>query len=142
MEFARSNYLKKASRRIFVIRNLKRAGCSRDVLYSAYVAFIISVLLYCFPVFCNAPAYLFAVIERVERRVFRLLGGDTNEFLSIRDFSKRTCERLFENVEKDVHHPLRPLFMFRAPTHRNPSLLKLSSARTVRFKNSFIRFGV
>ncbi len=133
--------IKKASRRIFIIRNLKKAGCSPSVMFSSYVAFIRSVLLYCFPVLCNMPSYLFDCIDRVERRVFRVIGNDAKKFVTINNASRNICERLFRNVLNNIHHPLRPLFMNRVPTARNLSVLKPPFARTVRFKNSFIRYG-
>ena len=136
------NIVRKASKRIFVIRDLKRAGCSKSILFSAYKAFIRSVLLYCFPVFCNVPVYLFSCIERVERRVFRLIGADTANFDFIRDSAESVCKRLFYKVANDPDHPLRSLFLNRVPTARNNSELKPPFARTSRFKNTFIRFGV
>ena len=133
--------VKKASRRIFLIRNLKRAGCSASVMFSAYVAFIRSVLLYCFPVFCNVSSSLFNSIKRVERRVFRLIGKEAHDFLTIDVAAENVCKRLFNHVSQDVQHPLRSLFENRAPTPRNRSVLKPPFARTVRYKKSFIRFG-
>ena len=124
-----------------MIRNLKRAGCTASVMYSAYVAFIRSVLLYCFPVFCNAPSYLFNCITRVERRVFRIIGDDAKNFVRLDESSENICKRLFCDVGKDVHHPLRSLFVNRVPTPRDQSVLKPPLARTLRFKISFIRFG-
>ena len=135
------NVVKKASRRIFLIRNLKRAGCSKYVMFSAYVAFIRSVMMYCFPVFCNVSSYLFTSMERVERRVFRCMGTDVSNYVSLRDFAKEICERLFKTVENEENHPLRTLFVNRVPTSRNPSTLRPPFARTVRFKNSFISYG-
>lgn len=133
--------IKKASRRIFIIRNLKRAGCSSSVMYSAYVAFIRSVLLYCYPVFCNIPSYLFNCIARVERRVFRIIGDEAKSLMSFESAARQVCENLFDDVLKNVHHPLRSMFVNRIPTCRNPAVLKPPFARTVRFKNSFVRFG-
>ena len=51
------------------------------------------------------------------------------------------CERLFRDLLRDGHHPLRSLFVNRVPTTRDQSVLKRPFTRTVRFKNSFIRFG-
>ena len=135
------NIVKKASRRIFLIRNLKRAGCSSSVMYSAYVAFIRSVLLYCFPIFCNVPSYLLTCIARVERRVFRIIGDDAKNCVRLAEAAENVCRRLFREIVQNVHHPLRPLFVNRVPTTRDRSVLKPPFARTVRFKNSFIRFG-
>ena len=50
--------IRKASQRIFIIRNLKRSACPPKLIFNAHVAFIRSVLLYAFPCFCNIPLYL------------------------------------------------------------------------------------
>ena len=72
------NIVHKASRGIFVIRNLKRSGCDSKILYNVYLALIRSVLLYCFPCFCNAPAYLLRMISKVESRVLRIVFGSSS----------------------------------------------------------------
>jgi hypothetical protein len=50
--------VRKACKRIFIIRNLCRSGCPADLVFKCYTAFIRSVFLFGFPCVCNAPAYL------------------------------------------------------------------------------------
>ena len=50
--------IKKASKRIYLILCLKRAGCPADVMYMSFCAFIRPILLYAYPVWCNLSEYL------------------------------------------------------------------------------------
>ena len=43
--------IKKASKRMSILRNLRRAGCPQNLMFSSYVAFIRSLILFGFPVF-------------------------------------------------------------------------------------------
>ncbi len=136
-----TNVVRKASRRIFIIRNLKRSGCPPNTLFLAYTAFIRSVLLYGFPAFCNLSFYLMQRLERVERRIFRLIGQPDTLRPSLIESSQDLCRKLFSQVTVNEHHPLRSLFLSRVPTARNALTLKPPFARTKRFKDSFIKFG-
>ena len=77
----------------------------------------------------------------MERRVFRIIGDDAKDFVRLAEAAENVCQRLFSEVVQNMHHPLRSLFVNRVPTTRDRSVLKPPFARTVRFKNSFIRFG-
>ena len=74
---------------------------------SAYVAFIRSVFLYCFPIFCNVPSYLLTCIARVERRVFRIIGDDAKNFERLAEAAENVCQRLFNEVVQNMQRPLR-----------------------------------
>ena len=136
--------VKKASRRVFIIRNLKRAGCSVDLLYKSYVAFIRSILTYAFPSFCNASEYVLRDILRVERRIFRIIGiqpCDTDE--SVLDAANKSCNKLFNVICNCDSHPLRDIFEenpSQSIRTRNTSRFYIPRTKTVRFKNSFIKF--
>ena len=62
--------VKKASKRLYIIRNLRRSNCPRELILKWYVAFIRSVLLYSYAAFCNLPDYLTRKLQNVERRAF------------------------------------------------------------------------
>lgn len=127
----------KANKRMFILRNLRRAGCSSVILLRVYKSMILSLLTYCFPVFCNMPLYLKERLARVERRALRIVGVETS--LLDAAFSK-SCESLFNAVLGDDAHPLRELFLPRNPTVRNPCSLRPPLARTKRLKNSFLKY--
>ena len=64
----------KASRRIYLLKQLKRAGIDRKSLILFYCACKRSVLKYtCKAFHTNLPAYLSDQIERVQKRVLRIL---------------------------------------------------------------------
>ena len=45
---------RKAAKRLFVLRNLKRSGCPDHLLFKTYSGFIRPLLTYAFASFCNA----------------------------------------------------------------------------------------
>ena len=64
----------KASRRIYLLKQLKRAGIDRKSLIQFYCATIRSVLEYACQAFHSSLlAYLSDQIERVQKRVLRIL---------------------------------------------------------------------
>ena len=103
------NILTKASKRVFILRNLKRAGCPSNLTARAYCAFIRSIILYAFPCFCNASSYLLSKLERLEKRCFRIISSDF-QMKPLHDFSNSICAKLFQKVLSCDAHPLRELF--------------------------------
>ena len=68
------NITAKASRRIYLLKQLKHAGIDRKSLIQFYCACIRSVLEYACQAFHSSlPAYLSVKIERVQKRVLRIL---------------------------------------------------------------------
>ena len=131
--------IKKACKRLFIIRNLRRSGCPQNLMFSSYVAFIRSVLLYGFPVFCNAPDYLFAQLLKIEKRVFNIIGSSKFPCLAV--VGHKICSRLMMAIEKHPDHLLRPMFLSRDfRTTRAQNSIRPPFARTKRFSKSFIKF--
>lgn len=131
--------VKKASKRWYLIYNLVRAGSPPDLLIRAYFAYIRSLLLYCFPVFCNSPNYLLLKLSRVERRFIRITQvTPTQCFLAA---AEAMCVRLFKSIDFNPSHPLRAMFSERAIPLRNNFTLKPPFARTKRYSTSFIKFA-
>ena len=65
---------KKAAKRIYFIRQLKRAGVAVRERFHIYVASIRSVIEYAAPVwFFSAPAYLIGQLEAIQRRVLKII---------------------------------------------------------------------
>lgn len=134
--------IKKASRRIFLIRNLRKAGCPYSTMFLAYTSLIRSVLVYAYPSFCNFPLYLQAKLLRLERRVFRIIkGGEDNDLPTVIDTGELLCQRLFNKVVADDNHPLRSCFTLRTSRTRTNKVLQPLKAITSRFSSSFMRFG-
>ena len=97
--------LQKASRRLFVLSNLKRSGCPSFFLLKSYTGFIRPLLTYAFPSFCNAPSYLMNRILSFEKRAFRIMGLTHSHHLSILDISDKQCSNLFKSIESSTNHP-------------------------------------
>jgi hypothetical protein len=133
------NALKKANRRLYLLRNLKRASCPMTFLTLAYNSIIRSTLLYAYPCFCNLPGHLKEKLLRFERRVFRIIGCERS--LSVIEAGERSCQRLFDKVVHSSSHPLRRCFTQQATKTRQSLQLRPVRAKTVRLSNSFVRFG-
>ena len=129
---------KKASQRLYILRSLRRAGCTFPILRSAYFAFVRSCLLYCCPVYVNIPAYLKRKISQVERRASKICSAQIEP--SYDSAVESVCLALFENIVKDTGHPLRKLFRQRQRSLRNDCELQAPSGKTRRFIKSFIQF--
>ena len=129
--------IRKASKRMFVLRNLRRSNCPTDILHRTYVALIRSVLLYSYPALCNMPTYLLNKIVGIEKRAFRVCGSPMTE--NFTQAADSVCRKLFQKVHDKQEHPLRELFLHRKPTKRNSCALRPPLTKTKRLKNSFIR---
>ena len=133
--------VKRASRRIFLILSLKRADCSSELLLKAYNAYIRPILLYAFPAVCNMSTYLKRKIERVEKRVLRVIGG--NKEVTLFSVANKMCDNLFKNVLEEPNHPLREFFNENPATSRTlrkNCVLRRPLTKTARYKDSFIKF--
>ena len=129
----------KASRRLYILRNLKRSNCPPSLILHVYNCVIRSVLLYAYPSWCNLPKTLQEKLLKFERRVFRLVGV-TNDATVI-DIGERICERLFKKVVGMPNHPLRQCFTQQFTKTRASMQLRPPKTRTKRFSESFIRFA-
>ena len=138
-----SKIIKKVSKRIFVIRNLRRGGCPSLLIWRSYVAQMRSVLLYAFPCFCNVPNFLIDKLFRVEKRVRRIINDDTVCVPSLKLAADTLGVRLFQKVLKDEQHPLRSFFdQCGARCTRSSCDIRRPFAKTKRFSRptSFIKF--
>ena len=65
--------VKKASKRLYALRSLKKAGVQPSDLVGIYCALVRSVLEYAAPVWSDLPVYLSEVLEAVQRRAMRII---------------------------------------------------------------------
>ena len=134
--------VKKACKRIFLIRNLRKADCPIPIMFQAYTSFIRSVVLYAYPSFCNIPDYLKSKLVKLEKRVLRIIIHDKeHSFPSVIEIGESLCEKLFQKVSSDVSHPLRRCFAPRSARTRTSKVLQPIRSKTSRFSSSFMRFG-
>ena len=131
--------VKKACKRLYLIRNLRSSGCPSAQMLQVYNSIIRSVFLYAYPSFCNLPKFLQEKLLRFERRVFRIVGG-MNE-VTVMEAAEEVCQRLFTTVTSMKDHPLRQCFLQRRTITRASMQLRPPKAKTKRFSSSFIRFA-
>ena len=129
----------KVSKRLFVIRFLRKSGAPPEVSLMAYKALIRPLMLYCYPAFCNAPNYLFDKLTRLESRAFRITNSASAQ-PSYMETARRLCGNISALVALHPTHPLRQCFANRDITRRNTCPLRAPLTKTNRFKNSFIQF--
>ena len=133
--------LKKAVKRLFVLRNLRRSGCPSNILLRVYTGFVRPLLTYSFSSFCNAPNYLVNRLVSFEKRAFRIMGLDHSSHMSVSDFGESLCSSLFNSIERSKNHPLRSMFLENALTSTRSSLsLRRPFCKTKRFRDSFVKF--
>ena len=132
--------VKKACKRLFIMYNLRRSGCSHEILFRCYSAFIRPLFLYGFSCFCNAPEYLLHNFFMIERRIFRIIGSNNN-FRSFLEVAEDSSRKLMCSIDVCLTHPLRELFQVRSGRSlRATNTLRPPRTKTTRFKNSFIKF--
>ena len=65
--------VKKANRRFYAIRQLKKCGAPQGGLISIYCSLVRSILEYAIVVFANPPKYLSQDLERIQRRALAII---------------------------------------------------------------------
>ena len=65
--------MKKANRRLYAIRQLKKCGVPQGDLVSIYCSLVRSILEYASVVFANLPKYLSQDLERIQRRALAII---------------------------------------------------------------------
>ena len=106
-----STNLKKASRRLHIIRCLKNF-LSVNELVTIYHALITSVFLYASPVYGRLPVSLSSRLERFQKRAHRLICGPSCVcplFPSLRVKMEAAAVKLLLRSEACADHPLHPL---------------------------------
>ena len=140
--------VKKASKRLYILRVLRRSGIPSADLLSIYNALIRSVLKYACEVWhTSLPQYFSNKIERMQKRALYPF-TDYAEALSISRCSRlddrrhSICQNTFHKIAKPcskLHHLLpSPRGNVHERSLRNDNQLSFPKCRTERFKNSFI----
>jgi hypothetical protein len=129
---------KKAARRLYIIRTLKRNGVSEDDLISIYTSLISSILDYgCATWHTRLPSFLVKKIECIQKRFFRI----TFPHLSYREALALTgCPRLEDNHQRLCLKLFNKLKTQRSSklSHRIPCMRYESHGRLVRSGNNLI----
>ena len=141
----------KASKRLYMLRTLKKANADHGTLLKAYKTCVRPVLEYCAPVWhFNLPVYLSSDIERIQKRAMKIIFPNLNyndalETSSLEALEERRtniCKNLFSKSIKS-HTKMQDL-LNRHPGNNNRYNLRYQNefypikANTERFKNSYI----
>ena len=109
------NIISKASKRLHLITQLKRAQVPVKDLIQIYCACIRSTLEYASPVFHNSlPQYLSSDIERIQRRCLRRIFPESSyeealelaNLETLRNRREAACKKLFLQAHSDTKHKL------------------------------------
>ena len=113
-----SNTVEKASKRLYLLRQLKRAEVETRSLYKFYTACIRSVVEYACQVFHSSlPNYLSMEIESIQKRALRIIHPDWSYIEALKkakletlyDRREKLCVKLFSSIEANDDHKLKKL---------------------------------
>jgi hypothetical protein len=148
-----SMLIKKANKRLHLMRLCKKAGLKPTDLVLIYTSLIRSILEYCCTVWYTAlPKYLHDDLERIQKRALAIIfpGVDYDQCLkmsqldSLFDRRESQCKKLFVSMTNDNHklHGLLPAARPKTHNLRNGTPLQVSRTRTQRYYNSFVPYCV
>ena len=104
---------KKASKRLYFLTQLKRAGVPKQDLAMCYVSYVRSVIDYAAPVFFNGlPQYLKNELVRLEKRAISIItSGKRNSAIEVGVWNIITfyAASFFFNIVSDPNHKLKVL---------------------------------
>ncbi|PFX11873.1 hypothetical protein AWC38_SpisGene24261 [Stylophora pistillata] len=141
---------KKAAKRLYFLKQLKRAKVPSEDMLLFYTTCIRPVLEYACPVFHHSlPQYLSNEMERLQKRALRMIQPDLSyaealvalDIASLYERREILCDALFDQIVRDENHKLHDLLPPRnESTYRTRSqrYFKLPICKTTRFKNTFI----
>ena len=144
------NILSKASKRLYLITQLKRARVPANEIIQIYCSCIRPLLEYASPVFHNSlPQYLNLDIERVQKRCIKRIFPDVSyeeglklaKLETLCDRGSEACKKLFLQAYSDTSHKLHNLIPKENSCQyslRRSRKILVPRTRTDRFKNSFV----
>ena len=143
------NIVKKASKRLYMLRLLKRANVSIDTLITVYTTIIRPVVEYACQVWhYNIQQYLSEEIEKIQKRAFRIIlltqkyddALSKTNIMSLRYRREKLCEQFFEtDISNEKLKDLLPQTTL-IYEYELKSVPKYHNylCRTERFKDSFL----
>lgn len=144
-----NDLVKKASKRLYFLVQLKRANVLPHDLVLFYIACIRSILDYAVPVFYySLPNYLGKELERIQKRALGIIFPNLEyhkslEILHIERLSnhhKNICIKMFNEIANDVDHNIHHLIPdIRSSSYNIRKIRKFAvpQYKTNRFANSF-----
>ena len=142
----------KASKRLHILRVLRRGGVEINDLITIYTALIRSLLEYCSVVWHHAlPSYLSQELERIQKRALKIIVpalsySEALQFLNLRKLDERRnelCVKTLENISRGgplvKHLPMTGQHMHHYQTRGANNYITLPKCRTERLRRSFFR---
>ena len=142
--------VKKASSRLYFLRQLKRAKINKKDLLTFYLTCVRPATEYACPVFHNSlPLYLSEELEKLQKSALRIIYPTLSypEALSeakidtLFDRRELTTKKLFEDVIDNTEHKLHELLPKKnksLPNLRRKNYFNVPTCKTNRFRHSFI----
>ena len=141
----------KAAKRLYLLRQLKRADINAKDLIGFYCSCIRSVLEYACQVFhCSLTKYLCDEIERIQKRAMHIIYSDLSyadaivkaDLPSLVNRRDSLCSKLFDSIVNNNSHKLMNLLPPKANSYssrlRKKRCFQLPNLKTNRTRNSFI----
>ena len=144
-----NSVVSKASKRLYILRVLRRSGIPTEDLVTLYYALVRSVLEYCCVVWHHAlPSYLAGELERVQKRALRIIlpGQSYKEALSqlkcsrLDERREELCLKTMKKISKGgplADHIPKPRSINHNYSFRNLDTLITFNGRTERYRRSF-----
>lgn len=104
--------VKKDSKSIYCLIELRRGGCSEVILVRYYYTVMRCILTYRYAVFHNLPSSLFTQFEFIEIRFIKITGAKFP--LPLANLGHQHCLSLFDQISFNQQHPLQILFKRRS----------------------------
>ena len=142
----------KASKRLYFLRILQRAGFDVPDLVKMYLCYIRPVLEYACPVWHSCiPEYLCEQVEAVQKRALRIIcknvsyseNMESTGIVSLKDRRESLCRKYLNRINKPSNRIFNLLppgseHQYNLRNNRLPSI----KAKTERFRNSFIPYAI
>ena len=142
--------IKKASKRMYFLIQLKRANAARHELILFYTSRIRSVMNYASPRFSTPyHFYLKKDLENVEKRALSIIcpglayrkALELSNIMSINGYIASLCKKTFLSIATDPAHRLHNILQSSGPSSDNlrcKRCFAIPKCKTERFKNSFL----
>ena len=133
--------VKKANKRLFCLRECRRASLPYEVGITCYRTKIRSILEYAAPIWGGLPQYLIEEIEQVQNRCLKILGLPQNELQTLKERRDNITIEEIRRIIRDKTHPcseLIPLHINHAYNLRTVSSIPQPKSYTQRHEKLFI----
>lgn len=133
-----SGILKKAEKKLYYLRTLKKFKVDKAILGMFYNSVIESTLIYAFPCWyyaCSGKTK--KELDKIRKQGVKLV-GDNSLIKSHQDISNKRCLQFLEKIISDENHPLNTEFKFLPHGKR----LNVSYTRTKRFSETFVPHSI